>query len=120
MQELLDIAQALSDASRVRALMALRGREVCVCQLTELLGLATPTVSRHMALLHQAKLVESRKDGRWVYYRLATDAPACCGQSAIAWLTTYLDHDPRIVQDQAWLTEHFGPVPQEGCRTCPS
>ena len=65
-------AKALSDAHRVRVLAALRDRrELCVCQITELLGLATATVSRHMSLLQAAQLVDSRKEGRWVYYRLS-------------------------------------------------
>ena len=68
------IAQALSDPSRVRAMLALRGGELCACQLVELLDLAPSTVSRHMALLRQAGLIEARKDGRWMHYRLAEGA----------------------------------------------
>ena len=68
------ITKALSDASRVRMLCALRAGELCVCQLIELLQLAPSTVSKHLSVLHQAGLVESRKDGRWVYYRLPREA----------------------------------------------
>lgn len=57
--------------NRVRPLMALDGRELCVCQIIELLGLAPSTVSKHMSILKQARLVEIRKNGRWAYYRLA-------------------------------------------------
>lgn len=72
MKQYLAITKALSDASRVRMLCALRGGELCVCQLIELLGLAPSTVSKHLSILNQAELIESRKDGRWVYYRLAS------------------------------------------------
>lgn len=70
MDDFLAIAKALSDSHRVRALMALRGGELCVCQIIELLALAASTVSKHMSILKQAGLVDSRKDSRWVYYRL--------------------------------------------------
>jgi DNA-binding transcriptional ArsR family regulator len=65
------VGMALSDPNRVRALMALRNGELCVCQLIELLQLAPSTVSKHMSILKQAGLVASRKDSRWVYYRSA-------------------------------------------------
>ena len=65
------IAKALSDPHRVRALLALRNGELCVCQIIELLGLSPSSVSRHMSMLKSAGLLESRKDSRWVYYRFA-------------------------------------------------
>jgi len=71
LDEFVTIIKALSDANRVRALCALRKGELCVCQITELLGLAPSTISKHMSILKQAKLVDSRKSGRWVYYRPA-------------------------------------------------
>ncbi|MFP3937142.1 MAG: ArsR/SmtB family transcription factor [Phycisphaerae bacterium] len=74
MREFLNITKALSDENRIRAMMALAGGELCVCQLIELLELAPSTVSKHMSILHQAGLVETRKDGRWIYYR-PSDAP---------------------------------------------
>lgn len=72
MSELTAIARiglALSDSTRLRLIAALRGGELCACQLIELVGLAPSTVSKHLALLRDAGLVESRKEGRWVYYR---------------------------------------------------
>ena len=62
------LMKALSDPNRLRCLLALQNRELCVCQLIELLQLAPSTVSKHMSILKQAKLVQSRKDGRWIYY----------------------------------------------------
>jgi DNA-binding transcriptional ArsR family regulator len=64
---------ALSDDNRLRLLMALRHGERCVCQLTALLELAPSTVSKHLSILRDADLLEARKDGRWVYYRLAAN-----------------------------------------------
>jgi DNA-binding transcriptional ArsR family regulator len=70
MREFMNITKALADESRVRMLLALRGGELCVCQITELFGFAPSTVSKHLSILHQAGLVQSRKAERWVYYRL--------------------------------------------------
>ena len=93
MREFLEITKALSDINRVRILMALGKRELCVCQITEFLGLAPSTVSKHMSILDHARLVESRKDGRWVYYRLASeDAPRIVSR-ALVWTIEILEND---------------------------
>jgi DNA-binding transcriptional ArsR family regulator len=73
MDNFIAITKALADKNRVRAFMALRNGELCVCQIIELLDLAPSTISKHMSILKQAGLVDSRKDSRWVYYRLAED-----------------------------------------------
>ena len=70
LREFMDITRALSDENRVRTLMFLREGELCVCQIIEMLGLAPSTVSKHLSILKQARLVETRKKGRWIYYRL--------------------------------------------------
>lgn len=70
LKQYLSITKALSDPSRVRVLMALQNGEKCVCYLIKLLGLAPSTVSRHVAILKQAGLIDSRKKGKWIYYRL--------------------------------------------------
>ena len=61
--------KALSDENRLRALLALRKQELCQCQVVELLQLAPSTVSKHLSILKQAGLVESRKVGRWIHFR---------------------------------------------------
>ena len=70
MFDFLSIAKAMSDENRLRILMALRGKELCVCTFTELLNLAPSTTSKHLSILKQARLIESVKDGKFVYYRL--------------------------------------------------
>lgn len=82
------VAKALADASRLRILKLLEGGEVCVCVLTEELALAPATVSKHLSLLKAAGLVQGRKDGRWVHYRLH-DAPS---PAAAALLTVVREH----------------------------
>jgi ArsR family transcriptional regulator len=68
------IAKALAHPSRLLILEALDGREMCVCDLTELVGADQSTVSKHLAILKQAGLVEDRKDGVMAYYRVKV----CC------------------------------------------
>ena len=64
--------RAFSDRTRLRILRLLVDGEICVGDLVETLQLPQPTVSRHLAYLRKAELVEVRKDGQWVYYSLAT------------------------------------------------
>jgi DNA-binding transcriptional ArsR family regulator len=99
MRDFINVAKALADRNRVRALMCLQGGELCLCQLIELLGLAPSTVSRHMAVLHQAGLVRGRKEGHWIYYSLpAEDAPAHV-RDAIRWVADAMCDDEQILDD---------------------
>jgi ArsR family transcriptional regulator, arsenate/arsenite/antimonite-responsive transcriptional repressor len=65
------VFKALADRTRLRILALLRAGEICVCHIHDSLDLPQPTVSRHLAYLRRAGLVTTRKDGLWVYYRLA-------------------------------------------------
>lgn len=105
MREFLPITKALSDATRLRLLMALRTGELCLCQLIDLLGLAPSTVSKHMALLQQAGLVERRKEGRWHFYRLADKQSPQTAERALTWVTESLAEEPLILEDEARLAE---------------
>lgn len=65
-------AKALADATRLRILALLAGGEVCVCHIHESLGLPQSKVSRHLAYLRRARIVNARKQGLWVYYSIAS------------------------------------------------
>src|SRR6478672_3080962 len=103
LRDLMALTKALADQNRVRALMALRVGELCVCQITELFGLAPSTISKHLSILHQAGLVDSRKDGRWIYYRLPQNGPAAAARDAIRWLEKVSGDDPVIAEDSQRL-----------------
>jgi ArsR family transcriptional regulator, arsenate/arsenite/antimonite-responsive transcriptional repressor len=116
MREFMNVTKALADETRVRALLALRTGELCVCQITELLGLAVSTVSKHLSILYQAGLVESRKEGRWIYYRRpGKDAPVAV-RGAIAWVEKSLSENPRIVEDARQLKKLLKVDPAELCK----
>ncbi|NLW33048.1 MAG: winged helix-turn-helix transcriptional regulator [Fibrobacter sp.] len=99
------VTKALSDSNRVRALCALRKGELCLCQIIELLGLAPSTISKHMSILKQAGLVNSRKDGRWVYYRLADKKDEIFIQDIIKLSLLGLEQDQQVVADDRQMAE---------------
>src|ERR1043166_4411742 len=103
MRDLLRITKALADENRIRVLMALRGGELCACQITELFGLAPSTMSKHLSVLYQAGLVESRKDGRWIYFRLADGEAPAGVRRAIDWITKAAEGEERVCEDGAKL-----------------
>jgi len=74
-EELARRFKALADPARIGILnMLSAGDEVCVCTLTDELGLSQPTVSHHLRLLREAGLVSVEKRGTWSYYRLQEEA----------------------------------------------
>ena len=96
MREFMAVTKALSDPSRVRILLALRRRELCVCQITELFGFAPSTMSKHLSVLHQAGLILSRKAERWVYYRLPDKPVPAAVREALDWV-----HKSLVKTDEA-------------------
>ncbi len=70
MKETAQLFKALSDETRLRIIALLAYGELCVCDLMEIMGLPQSTVSRHLATLRQSELVEDRRQGVWIFYRL--------------------------------------------------
>ena len=99
MREFMTIAKALADEKRVRMLLALGAGELCLCQITELFRLAPSTVSKHLSLLKQAGLVETRKEGRWMFFRINDADMSDQGAHAIAWVRQSLQSAPQVRED---------------------
>lgn len=116
MREFMAITKALSDSNRVRILLALRKGELCVCQITELFGLATSTVSKHLSLLQQAGLVQSRKTERWVYYRLPDKSAPVAVREALDWVHKSLAKTEEAFADAKRLRKILKTDPTEICR----
>lgn len=70
--------KALGDENRIRVIALLSHGELCVCHLEDALDMAQPTVSRHLSVLRAAGVVDSRRSGNWIYYRLAPQSDAGC------------------------------------------
>src|ERR1035441_7788100 len=100
MREFMAVTKALSDPSRVRILLALRRKELCVCQITELFGFAPSTMSKHLSILHQAGLIHSRKTERWVYYRLPGRSMPAAVRAAMVWVQKSVADTPEVGQDR--------------------
>ncbi|MEM3579147.1 MAG: metalloregulator ArsR/SmtB family transcription factor [Candidatus Bathyarchaeia archaeon] len=63
--------RALADTNRIRILKLLEVREMCVCEIMIALGLTQPTASHHLRILENARLIKGRKEGKWVFYKIA-------------------------------------------------
>lgn len=74
MKQFIKVMKALSDPNRVKLLKILQQKELCVCEIQAALGIAQPTVSKHLKILEHAGLVNRRKEGLWVNYYLADGA----------------------------------------------
>eukprot|EP01022_Parablepharisma_sp_SALTPOND_P027046 TRINITY_DN65587_c0_g1_i1.p2 TRINITY_DN65587_c0_g1~~TRINITY_DN65587_c0_g1_i1.p2 ORF type:complete len:151 (+),score=24.24 TRINITY_DN65587_c0_g1_i1:36-455(+) len=111
------VLKALAEEYRLRVVMALEGKELCVCQITELLSLAPSTVSKHMSILRQARLVESWKEGRWVYYRLADGQSPPEVREALAWAQKWLAPSQQVKRDAQRLKEIMDLDKEALCRS---
>lgn len=96
------LVKALSDGTRLRILALLGGGEVCVCDLHDTLKLPQPTVSRHLAYLRKSGLVDARREGVWIHYRLAT-----LDDIVLRTLTDIVTHTLRHVDTVAKDAERF-------------
>lgn len=117
MDEIINIAKALSDSNRIRILLALRKQELCVCRIIEILNLAPSTVSKHIAVLKNAGLVECRKEEKWIYYKLPDSAKRSKNiQSALEWIIGSLSTAPRIIKDSEKLLKILRQSPETICK----
>ena len=111
---------ALADRTRLRIIGLLRTGEICVCDIYESLALPQPTVSRHLAYLRKTGLVETRRDGLWVHYRLA-NLPDPVMQALLDAVTHAIGHAESGYRDRKRLAKRvpFTPVePASPARCC--
>lgn len=71
MKQYVDLFKALSDETRLRIMVLLSKKELCVCQIEVALGIPQAKISRHLTVLRYAGLVKDRRDGLWGYYSLS-------------------------------------------------
>ena len=116
MKATLRVTKALADQQRLRILMMLGAGELCVCQVIEVLALAPSTVSKHLSILSNAGLVESRKEGRWMYYRLPEGKDGEFVRPALKWLGKALVDDGTVQCDAKKLKSVVAADPKCLCR----
>lgn len=81
--------QALGDKTRLRLLNLMGDQEICVCYFVEILEQGQPKISRHLAYLRRAGIVEARRDGKWMHYRIVMPpniGAALVLRQTLAWL----------------------------------
>ncbi len=96
LEALVEEVKVLGDKARLRIVSLLRNRELCACDLIEVLEISQPAVSQHMRRLRQSKLVKERREGQWTYYSL---------NSENILLTKILPLVPIIEEDEILLQE---------------
>ncbi len=99
LKEMEKIIKALADKNRLRIIYLLNGkRDICVCEITDIIGLSQPTISSHLRLLENAGLVESNKDGLWVNYNINSQAEFFSRRS-IEMICNDLKKDKQAISD---------------------
>ncbi len=97
MEQFTKIFKALADPNRVRIMKMLERKQLCVCEVTEILNLSTSTVSSHLSLLRQAGLIDYEKNGKWVDYKINRESRNLILNQIIALLPAWLN-DEEIVK----------------------
>ena len=92
--------KALSDETRLRILKMLEARPLCVCEIQHVLKGSQPNVSHHLKTLSEAGLVESKKDGIWIDYRLPDKPASPLHAAALSLMKKSLDGEPVIRKDR--------------------
>ncbi|HOL49496.1 MAG TPA: metalloregulator ArsR/SmtB family transcription factor [bacterium] len=107
MTKLQDFLHAISDEKRIRILKMLEKRPVCICQITAVLGIRQPTVSKHMSKLKKANIVIEQRTGQFILYMLNKSNPFI----NIWWVTSNLIDSNIIMKDEKCLKEFTRKVP---------
>lgn len=104
MSDTIQLFKALADETRLRVLSLLCRRDLCVCQIVEILALGQSKISRHLAHLRNAGLVESRREGLWIYYSVAPPKGPLHEQ-VIRWLRQAESEIPMAAEDLRALAD---------------
>lgn len=105
MRHVSNLYKALSDQNRLRILMMLKEKSMCVCEMVNVLQLANSTVSKHLSILRNMDLIIDEKDGRWVNYRLAKAEESDLIEGVMSQLNTLFRDDDIINSDKKALMQ---------------
>ena len=96
--------KALADRTRLRLLNLMRNDEVCVCFFVEILKTNQPKISRHLAYLRRAGIVDARREGQWMHYRIADPSDSDASQT-LKDVMTWLANDQEMQRDRERLVK---------------
>lgn len=96
--------RALADRTRLRLLSLMTVDEICVCFFVAVIGTNQPKISRHLAYLRRAGLVNARREGKWIHYSI-TDPPDPSAAKVFADILAWLREDGEMKHDRAQLAK---------------
>lgn len=105
MKQFIRVMKALSDPNRVRIIKLLGIKELCVCELQDLIELAQSTVSKHLKVLEEAGLIDYRKEGSWYIYRLTQGEESDYARVMLENLSGWLTDEPQLREMVARLPQ---------------
>ncbi len=97
------IFKALSDRNRIRIIKMLQKKSLCVCEITEVLKLATSTVSKHLSVLKEAGLIVDAKDGKWINYKINPE-PDTLVSNSLLFIQLQIEDDETVINDRKLIT----------------
>lgn len=103
MKDVVRIFKALSDPTRVRIVLLLSRRELCVCELMHVLEMEQSRVSHHMRVLREAGIAEDVREGRWIIYRIPDNARGLVDDLFAGALRERIETTPEAAGDAARL-----------------
>jgi ArsR family transcriptional regulator len=98
-RQYLKVFRAVGDPNRLRILKMLGRRELCLCEVREMVQLSNSTVSRHLSVLREAGLILDSRRGKWVYFRLNRQSIEPVVQSILALVGNTFNNDDQIRAD---------------------
>jgi ArsR family transcriptional regulator len=115
MEAKLNLFKSISDRNRLRVIMALMTyEELCACQIIELLQVTGATVSKHLGQLNNAGLIKSRKEGRWIYFRIKKEDQQ--HKKFLTWLFEDLKLSKDYIEDVKQLKKIMASLPETLCK----
>lgn len=98
MKDFIKAVKALSDPNRVKIIKMLQHKNMCVCEMQAALGVAQPTVSKHLKILEEAGFVTYEKEGLWVNYYLTDGSKNPYVASMLGNLRHWLEDEPEVAR----------------------
>jgi ArsR family transcriptional regulator, arsenate/arsenite/antimonite-responsive transcriptional repressor len=105
MEEKVKLFKALADPNRLRIIKMLQHRQLCVCEITAVLQLATSTVSKHLSILKEAGFIVENQDGKWVNYTINTSPAEPAIPMLNSMIQMLLEPEPQIKKDHNLVTK---------------
>jgi len=111
MVDLAEFFKALSDETRLRIMALLFQKEMCVCEICDVIGQSQPKISRHLAKLRDADLVRDERQGQWVFYYLNIDDKTA--SEIMSAIIRSIEKHPILSEDMKKLNEKV-----KQCKLC--